>query len=389
MPDQFTTTATTGYGSRLVKSLSGVVFGFILFIASFGLLYWNEGRVDLSNIAKTAKVISAEIANKDQSLDGKLVSATGIVNSNLSYGDNLFLNPDKYFAIQRKVEMFAWKETQNSTTHDNVGGSSTTTTTYSYSKDWEQMPADSSSFKYPSDHQNPQKTLDDFIGYTSPVTVGVYNFEPSTINLPSFTQVQLTPQNTTLSQGAILANDSYLFISNTKGSAFANPSVGDLRISYSVLRPGFEGTIFGALNGSSIDPYTDAKGNSLYRLFAGPRSQAIATYHSEYVLWTWILRGIGFLMMWIGLALLFSPIIILLDILPIFGEITGALVGIATFFVALILALVTIFVSMLLHRIVALIVALVIVVAAIISFFIFLREKKKAKSQTAAPPPVQ
>ncbi len=65
MPDQFTDVTTTGYGGRIVNSIKGVVIGLILFVVSFGLLYWNEGRVDLSNIAKTATEISSAIVNTD------------------------------------------------------------------------------------------------------------------------------------------------------------------------------------------------------------------------------------------------------------------------------------------------------------------------------------
>ncbi|MGD0577268.1 MAG: TMEM43 family protein, partial [Candidatus Staskawiczbacteria bacterium] len=162
MPDQFTTTSTTGYGSKIVNSISGVIFGLLLFVGSFVVLYLNEGRVDLSSIAKTAVEISSATVNADSSLNGKLVSATGIVSSTGNIGDNLFLNPGNYIAVERKVEMYSWVETKNTTTHNNTGGSSTTSTTYSYKKDWEENPADSSTFNYPDGHQNPGKSLDSY-----------------------------------------------------------------------------------------------------------------------------------------------------------------------------------------------------------------------------------
>jgi hypothetical protein len=114
MPDSFSQITTTGYGNRIVNSLKGVVIGLILFVASFGLLYWNEGRVDLSTIAKTATEISSATVSTDPSLRGKLVSTTGVVNSNQVIGDNLFLNPDKFIAAEREVEMYSWKEESES-----------------------------------------------------------------------------------------------------------------------------------------------------------------------------------------------------------------------------------------------------------------------------------
>lgn len=79
MPDQFTGTTTTGYGNRIVNSVKGVVIGFVLVVAAVGLLYWNEGQVDVSIIAKTATEIPSAAVSTDPSLTGKLISTTGVV----------------------------------------------------------------------------------------------------------------------------------------------------------------------------------------------------------------------------------------------------------------------------------------------------------------------
>ena len=387
MPNQFTTTTTTGYGNRIANSFVGVFLGILLFFGSFVVLYWNEGRVDLSNIAKTAIEINSSSLSTDPSLNGKLVSTTGIVGSNDNIGDNLFLNSGNFIAVKRTVEMYSWKETKNTTTHNNTGGSSTTNTTYTYSTDWQDSPGDSSTFQYSDGHQNPQKSLDDFTGYAKNATVGVYSFDPSSVALPTFTEAQLNSQNTTLSQGATVANDSYLFISNSKNSTLATPQVGDLRISYFMIVPGFNGTIFGALNGNSINAYVNQNNISLYRLFAGTRAQGISMLHTEYNVWLWILRAVGFFMMWFGLLFLFGPIVTILDILPIFGGIAGILISLATLPIALILTIVTILVSMIIHSIIALVIALIITIVVIISFFIFLRERKKKINSTTIYPP--
>ena len=388
MVDQFTQTTTTGYGSRIVNSIKGIIFGLLLFVASFALLYWNEGRVDLSSVAKTATDISSSAVNQSDvnTLNGKLVSVTGVVNSSENIGDNLFLNPGNFIGVERKVEMYSWVENKKTTSNNNMGGSSTDTTTYSYTKDWKESPASSGNFQYPDGHQNPQKTLDNYNGYATSATVGAYYFDPPNITLPKFSKVQLSAQNTTLSNGAVLANDSYIFIPQNSGSNFGNPMVGDVRISYYVLKPGFNGTILGALNVGTINQYSDQKGNNIYRLFAGTRAQAISTLHSEYTTISWILRLVGFLMMWFGLSLLFAPISVLLDILPIFGELSRVLIGVIAFLVSLVLTIVTILISMVAHSIIALIITLVITVAVIVAVLIFLREKKKAKSQPAIPP---
>ncbi len=44
MPDTFTSTTSTSWGSNLFGSIKSVLFGFVLFVISFPLLIWNEGR---------------------------------------------------------------------------------------------------------------------------------------------------------------------------------------------------------------------------------------------------------------------------------------------------------------------------------------------------------
>ncbi|TSC78956.1 MAG: hypothetical protein G01um101429_632 [Parcubacteria group bacterium Gr01-1014_29] len=377
MPNQFTTTTTSGYGNRIVNSIKGVVIGFILFIASFGLLYWNEGRVDLSDIAKTAREISSTSVTADLSLDRKFVSTTGVVDSDELIGDNLFLQPDTFIAVERKVEMYAWKEDQETTSKTNLGGSETTETTYTYRKEWMEQPESSDNFRHPEGHENPQKSLDSYTNKAGAATIGVYNFDPSRVTLPNFEKVPLNAQNTTLSTGAILANDGYLFIRKSESGTFEDPSIGDLRVSYYALRLGFTGTIFGAWYGNRIESYFDQDGNNLYRLFIGTREEGVATLHSEYTMMLWILRLAGFLAMWFGLLALFGPISVLLDILPIFGSLSRSLIGMVTFFVSLVLTIVTILVSMLIHNLIALIIALVVTVAALVVFLVFIKKKKR------------
>ena len=44
MTDQFVVTESTGWVSRLVGSIKGVLVGLVFFAGAFPLLFWNEGR---------------------------------------------------------------------------------------------------------------------------------------------------------------------------------------------------------------------------------------------------------------------------------------------------------------------------------------------------------
>ncbi len=388
MPDQFTESVTTGYGSRIVDSIKGVIFGFILFIASFGLLYWNEGRVDLSTIAKTAITIPSATVSTDVNMQGKLVSTTGVVKSNEMIGDGLYVKPDAFIAVERTTEMYAWVEKEESKTTKNIGGSETKETTYTYTKEWTENPKAASDFKHPEGHENPTKLVESSVNKVTAATIGAYGIDMTSVELPSYEALPLSEENTEPDSMISLANKDYLFINQGETtSTYQAPSLGDVRISYHVLKSGFTGTLFGALNGEKIDSYTDQAGNSLYRVFAGTREQGISTLHAEYTMMLWILRVLGFFLMWGGLAALFGPISVLLDILPIFGAISRSVIGLVAGAVSLVLTIVTILVSMIAHSMIAVVVALALAIAGMIAFVVHLKRARAASMATTSAAP--
>ncbi|MFH1252792.1 MAG: TMEM43 family protein [Candidatus Uhrbacteria bacterium] len=379
MPDKFTETKTIGLGSRLGTSVKNVFVGLLMFVASFGVLYWNEGRVDLATVAKQATEISAETV-ADSSLNGKLVFVTGDVITEETLGDGMFLSPGSYLAVERVVEMYAWVEQTEEKENTNLGGSQTVETAYTYVKEWVASPPSSSAFKYPAEHTNPSLAFKDGSYAVTEAKVGVYSIDPIKAELPEYSDLTLEPKILTLENSKVtLANSQYLFSPYTTGGNLTNPQVGDVRISYKVLEPNFEGTAFGKLKGTQIDPYLDKDNNELYRLFAGTRDEAVATLHGEFVMMLWLMRALGFLLMWVGLTALFGPFTTLLDVLPILGSLGRGVVGAVMFVVALILSIVTVLISMVIHNIVALIIVIALALVGLGLAMNILRKKLKAK----------
>ncbi|MBI5753628.1 TMEM43 family protein [Candidatus Peregrinibacteria bacterium] len=379
MADQYKVTTTQGYGSRLVDSIKGIGFGFLLFIASFGVLFWNEGRVDLSQIAKTAITIdSAKPAPAEA--NGKLIGTDGKITSTETLGDSLYLNPAKYLAVNRSVEMYSWVESSTSSTENNTGGSSTTTKTYNYKKDWTTTPANSSNFQVPEGHANPSKTIEDAKNIVGTAKIGNYDLDMANITLPSFTDATMNDINVKVKDNAKISGN-YVFVPGVGSTGSINqPTLGDMRITYTVVKQDIDATVLGKLNGTKIEPFVDtSKGNAkLYRIFtSGGVDAAIGQLSNEHTTMTWILRAVGFIMMWVGLSALFGPISTLLDVLPFFGSLSRAMIGTVTFIVCLVLSIVTIVVSMIAHNIYAVIgTAVVLVVAGIL--FMRMHGKKKA-----------
>lgn len=365
MADQYKVVTTKGFGNRIVDSIKGIGIGILLFLASFYVLYWNEGRVDLSQVAKTAINISAtEAAPADA--NGKLVSTMGKVTSGETIGDDLYLNPGKYLSVTRDVEMYAWVEKSASSSTQNTGGSETTETTYTYEKQWTSAPSSSSNFKSPAGHENPSKNTENTTKNVSAAKVGNYDIDMANISLPGYSKVTMNTVNVKVPANGQISGD-YLYVPS---AGTASPVIGDLRVKYTALNQDIDAVVFGKLNSSKLEPFIDFKNDNakLYRMFTeGSVDAAIAKLSTEHKLLTWGLRLAGFLMMWIGLSALFAPISTFLDILPFLGSLSRAMIGVVTFIVALVLSVVTIFVSMILHNIYAVIAcAVVLVVLAII-----------------------
>lgn len=374
MPDNFTKVTTKGYGQRIMESVGGVVIGLALFFGSFGVLFWNEGRADMSEIAKEAEVISSDTV--DASKNGMFVSVSGEIMGSEDIGDGMYLKPGAYLLVKRTAEAYAWVEETASKTQTNTGGSETTTTTYTYKKEWVTVAPDSSAFEYPEGHENAPQTQEN--GEYRPLTmsVGAYSFDGQKVNIAGGDTLSLTAAMVNLPRGSAVQG-SYLYLN---GADPAAPAVGDERVSFSTLKEGFLGTVFAKVQGSELVQYlTDKEGHPFFSVFEGGHDEALATMHGEYNTILWIMRFVGFLMMWFGLQAILGPLSTVLDILPFLGGASRAVVGGVAFLIALVISAVTIIVSAILHSIIALIVVAALIIGAILFF------KSRKKAAASAP----
>jgi hypothetical protein len=383
MADKITEVTTRSWGGKIMDSIKGVVFGLVLFLAAFVVLWVNEGRTDLSKVA-AKETVPVDATVLDTTHEGKPVSVTGMLSSYETLGDPEFLSPGKFLVLTRNVEMYAWVEKSESKTEKNTGGSETTTTTYSYVQEWTSSPADSSTFKDPAGHTNPPMQYQDQTFYVNNASVGVYPVDIRSLSLPGETEVVLNASMVNPRYSGMI-NGNYIFIKpggyGYYGESTA-PAVGDLRIHYTALNSDINVTVFGLLQGGRIVPYIYKGKDTLYHARAGTRDEAIATLHKEYQTVGWILRLVGFLMMWIGLTMCFAPINAVLDVLPFLGNVGRGLIAVVMFIVALGLSLATIIVSMIAHNPIALIITIVVLIGVV---FLVGRLIKKRKAAPQAP----
>lgn len=359
MADQYTEVTRQSFFSNVMSSFVAALIGVVLFFASFFVLWINEGTVNLASVARKSTSVAA--AAVDPAVEGKLVAATGTLATTETLGDSGYLQAGSYLALERNAEMFAWVEHTSSKTTKNVGGSSTTETTYTYEREWTSDPEESSSFRHSAGHDNPAMALDSQTWTVNQATLGAYTVDPQKLTLPDATPLKLNEEMIEADNGWQLKGE---YLVNSP-NALQQPQIGDVRVQYAAVPGTVDVTLFGKASGNEIVPF-ETKDARLYRAFTENREQAIETLNTEYTIWLWVMRLVGFLMMWIGMSLCFSPINAVLNILPFLGNMSSFLIGAVMFGVALLLSMITIIASIIAHNIFLLIGLLLLIMAAVI-----------------------
>ena len=351
--DEYTEVSVESWGSRIGGSLGGIIFGIILMLGAFAILWWNEGRA-----VKTAKslkegsgAVVAITADKiDAANEGKLVHLSGLATTDETISDPVFNVSGKAITLRRSVEMYQWKETRQEKKEKKTGGKEVTTTTYSYSKNWSSTLIDSSMFKRPGGHRNPgAMRYENQTFAASMVTLGAFTLPLNLArNISGTQQIPATDSHipADLSSNAQVY-DGRIYV----GLNPAAPKVGDVRISHEMVKPQTV-SIIAKQVGTSFEPYRTSAGNDISMLRMGthsPESMFEAAISGNALL-TWVLRVIGFVIMFIGFKLILGPLVVLADVVPIVGAFVGVGTSIVSFLVAVPLTLITVAIAWVFYR---------------------------------------
>src|SRR5690242_17610165 len=111
----YTEITRLGYGRRLTGSLGGAVVGLVLFLVSFILLFWNEGRAittarSLEEGASAVVSVAADSVNPQY--EGKLVHFSGNTSAS-TLKDPLLGVSAQGVHLNRYVEMFQWYQIEH------------------------------------------------------------------------------------------------------------------------------------------------------------------------------------------------------------------------------------------------------------------------------------
>jgi len=385
MADVITETTHKSYLNRVGGSFGGVIVGLILFFGSFVALWWNEG-----NFVRTARgldegkgaVVQLDAPKVKAENDGKLIYLTGRSETSETLRDPVFGIGSQALLLSRNVEMFQWKETKETKSRENLGGSEDTVTTYTYSKEWSDEAVASSDFKEPTGHTNPGSfPYPQNQQVAQNATVGEFTLNESVIKkIGGEKAVSVSGFDVATIPGSQLYG-SYIYL----GKVPATPEVGDVRVSFAAINPG-DVSIVAQQNGSTFGPYRTKTSSTIELVSNSKRTSDELFTAAEQAndIMTWIIRGLGFGAMWLGLMLILGPLSMFFAFIPFLRSVTGFLVGIATFVVALVLGALTVALAWLFYR--PLVSFVLIVGAVAIAWGIKVAILDKRKPQTEAQP---
>lgn len=353
MPDVFTSTTTESWFSRIKSSIAGVLFGLLLFGGSFVVLFLNEGRAvttarSLNEGEQACVSISPDAVSPDN--QEKLVHVSGRAETDEQLSDAQFAVTRQGLRLNRLVEMYQWVEEERSESRTRTGGQRETVTTYEYQRQWEASLVNSREFRHPEGHENPATLpIERRSQSATEVRLGAFRL-PSELagKIRRSEPIAVTEENVPDEfRERMQVAGGYLYL----GQDPANPQVGDVRVALTLV-PNQDVSVIAQQVGNSFAAYQTRAGRKLEFLSEGLVSAAemFQDQRDANNMLTWVLRLVGAAMMFFGIVLVFRPISVVLDVLPILGNISGFGIALAAGLVTVVGATATIGLAWLFYR---------------------------------------
>ncbi len=354
--DVFTERSSQSWFSRIMGALVGIPIGLILFLGSFVLLFWNEGRAvhTAQGLAEgKAGVVHLEQGPINAADDGKLIHFTGSAHSDETLKDPVFGVSAKGIRLSRLVRMYQWKETSETHTRKKLGGGQERVTTYRYVKDWAAKPINSAAFKEPGGHQNPPNwPFEDWSLQAEKVTLGQFALSSGLVG--QIRKSESVPLNQALLDALPDSVKSGMRLDGLRfyrGADPGRPEVGDMTVTFDQTLPQ-EVSVLGAQSGSNLAAYKTKSGTTIERLQLGvvPADAMFEQAETENRIMTWVIRAVGFVLMGVGISLVMSLATVLADFIPFLGNFVGFAAVLAAFSLAAVFSLVTIAIGWISYR---------------------------------------
>jgi hypothetical protein len=265
----------------------------------------------------------------------------------------------KAIKLMRKVEMYQYKEESKTETHNNpVGGGKETKTTYTYHPVWSSTPIDSQNFHDPKfKGKNPPMPFQSKTQTAKVVKLGAFELSPELVNQIDKSE----PLPVTEDDAHNATGDAGNYHWKSTGGILSsgdtsNPKIGDLKVSYSVVKPQ-KVSVMAAQRNNTFAAYQPKSASHQINLLKVGDHTAQAMISEQEALntsMTWILRLVGFICMAVGIFLVLAPMAEFANILPFLGGfVSGGIsfvLGVFAVLVAAVLSLITIAIAWLFYR---------------------------------------
>ena len=367
-----------GYFNRVKGAFAGAIFGLILVPVACFLLAWNERDAvrQTGAITEIEKVAVADVPASpiDPTREQQLIHVKGeCITEDILENQELAIR-EQAIRLNWNASIYQWTEKEHKKDRR---------TEYEYKQQWVDAVVDSNRFHHQFDHSNEGsvKHFHDGQEQAKHVQLGEFRLTESLIrqignaehfSIPEAALSDIRPSGQ-LSGGVFYTGDPN------------QPQIGDEKIEVTIVGPRQDVTVLAVQQDRSFAAYPTKVGITKEILYMGllSKAQVIDRQRFEAAMKRWLIRGGGFVAMWIGLALILSPMQAVLSGIPLLGRMVGGAISIVTFLIALVLSTITIAVAWFVVRPVLSMVCLV--VAAGCLFLLF--RKKPGDSPSSPPPP--
>ncbi len=329
---QVTEVTSTSWLQRLGKAFMGVLFGLVAIVASVVLLFWNEGRAikTAQGLTEGAGIVrSMPPDHIDSGNNGRLIHVTGELTTGGPIADPDFAVRTSGVRLVRQVEMYQWKQEEQTETRTKLGGGEERTTTYKYVRAWSDKPIDSNRFRESRGHTNPTMPYQSRETLASGTRLGGFAVPDSLLR--GFGEPELLPATDQQANALqirvnkpVTVMDGVLYV----GRDPQQPAIGDMRVSFSEV-PLQKASVVAGQSGTSFVPFPTHSGTTVELIAAGevPAAAMFKAAQDENVTFTWLLRSVGVIVMLVGFGLILRPLGVAGDVIPILGDIVRAGTG--------------------------------------------------------------
>ena len=352
---------------------AGVLVGLLMVIIGTVMLWWNEGN-NVRNIKTTDEIEKTvvEINPNDNPADyeGKLVAVGGkFTVEDVSLSDTTFGVEQHTAALSRVVEIYQWEEESHS---DDDG------TTYTYKKVWHEGLIDSSDY-HRSGYDNPTSVAYESESvFAEDVILGKFHLSSTQIK-------QMDAEKSIAASEAKKVPEKYSVIGNyvTNSADLDNPQIGDVRISWK-YNGWKEVSVISQVAGTTFVGWTSAVGKKVNWVTEGTKTSAemIEDMRTQDKIMKWLLRLVGFMLIFIGYMSFASPLTKLVGYIPILGNVVNFMFGAMIFLLSLVQSLLVIIIAWFRFR-PLLSIALLGIVAVCAVLFFMLKKKQAANAPQA------